>query len=134
MGPDSSRAPRAQCSQISTLPAPQIITDGWAYRSLTLHLSIRRSRWCCSGTPPSCFLQWSPSSFVVDDVSYSCAEHFMMADKARLFQDHRAEELILSSLDPRAHKRISRGVCNFDNATWDRVREAAVITGNFSKF
>ena len=66
--------------------------------------------------PPSCFSLWSPSSFVVDDVSYSCAEQFMMAEKARLFQDRRAEELIMSSPDRSAHTRIGRGVRNFDNA------------------
>ena len=57
-----------------------------------------------------------------------------MAEKARLFQDRRAEELIMSSPDPSAHKRIGRGVCNFDNAVWDRVREDAVLAGNFAKF
>ena len=29
-----------------------------------------------------------------------------MAEKARLFQDRRAEELIMSSPDPSAHKHI----------------------------
>ena len=58
----------------------------------------------------------------------------MMAEKARFFQDHRAEELIMSSPDPSAHKRIGRGVRNFDNAVWDRVREDAVLAGNFAKF
>ena len=62
------------------------------------------------------FSQWSPSSFVVDDVSYPCAEQFMMAEKARFFQDHLADELIMSSPDPSTHERIGRGVHNFDNA------------------
>ena len=35
----------------------------------------------------SCFSQWFPRSFRVDDVSYPTAEHFMMAEKARLFHD-----------------------------------------------
>ena len=84
--------------------------------------------------PPSCFSQWSPSSSVVDDVSYSCADQFIMPEKARLFQDHHAEELIMSSADPRAHNRIGRGVRDFDDAVWDRVREDAVLAGNFAKF
>ena len=58
----------------------------------------------------------------------------MMAEKARLFQDRRAEELIMSSPDPSAHKRVGRGVRNFDNAVWDRVREDTVLVGNFAKF
>ena len=69
---------------------------------------------------PSYFSQWSPSSFVVDGVSYPRAEPFMMAEKARLFKDHRVLELIMSSPDPSTRKRIDRGVCNFDSAHWDR--------------
>ena len=76
--------------------------------------------------PPSCFSQWSPPSFIVD-LSYSCAEQLMMAEKARLFQDRRAEELIVSSADPSAHKRISRGVRNFDNAVLDHVAKTPFL-------
>ena len=57
-----------------------------------------------------------------------------MAEKGRLFQNRRAEDLIMTSPDPSAHKRIGRGVRNFDNAIWDRVREDAVLAGNFAKF
>ena len=83
--------------------------------------------------PPSCFSQWSPS-LVVGDLSYSCAEQFVMAEKARLFQDRRAKGLIASLPDPRAYKRIGQGVRNFDNATWGRVREDVVLIGNLAKF
>jgi predicted NAD-dependent protein-ADP-ribosyltransferase YbiA (DUF1768 family) len=33
------------------------------------------------------FSQWFPSPFVVDGVVYKTAEHWMMAQKARLFRD-----------------------------------------------
>ena len=52
-----------------------------------------------------------------------------MAETARLFQDRRAEDLILSSPDPSAHKRTG----HVDNAVWDRVREYAALAGNFAK-
>ena len=84
--------------------------------------------------PPSCFSQWSPSSLVVDDVTYSCAKQFMMAENARLFQDRRAGGLIMSSPDPCAPKRIGRGVSNFDCAVLDCVREDAVHSGTSAKF
>ena len=58
----------------------------------------------------------------------------MTAEKARLLQDRRAEELTMSLPDPSTHKRISRGVRNFDNAVWDRVREDAILAGNYAKF
>ena len=57
-----------------------------------------------------------------------------MAGKARLFQDRRAEELIVYSPDPSVHKHIDRGVLNSDKVVWDRVREDAVLAGNFAKF
>ena len=54
--------------------------------------------------------------------------------EARLFQDRRAEELMISSPDPRAHKPIGRGVGNFDNTSWDHVREDAVLAGTSANF
>ena len=57
-----------------------------------------------------------------------------MAEKARLFKDHNALELIMSSPDPSTHKRIGRGVCNFDSAVWDREKQNAMLSSNYAKF
>lgn len=35
----------------------------------------------------SCFSQWYPAPFIVDGNRFASAEHFMMAEKARLFGD-----------------------------------------------
>ena len=35
----------------------------------------------------SCFSQWYPSPFTADGINYATAEHYMMAAKARLFDD-----------------------------------------------
>jgi hypothetical protein len=35
----------------------------------------------------SCFSQWYASSFAIDGIPYPTAEHWMMASKARLFDD-----------------------------------------------
>ena len=83
--------------------------------------------------PPSYFLQWSPLSIIVDDVSYSCVEQYMMVEKASLFQDHRAVELIMSSSDPSTHKRIGQGVHNLDSAG-EREKQNAVLSGTYAKF
>ena len=88
------------------LPAPQILTDGSALSVFDTTLEYSTEQVVPFWQPPSCFSQWSPSSFVVDDVSYSCVKQFLMAEKARLFQDRRAEELIMFSPDASAHKRI----------------------------
>ena len=74
VGPDSSRAPGAQCSQNSTLPAPQILTDGLAPSAFDPQLEYITEQVVLFWQPPTCFSQCPPSSFVADDVSYSCAE------------------------------------------------------------
>ena len=56
-----------------------------------------------------------------------------MAGKARVFNDHRAAELIMSSPDPSAHKHIGGGVRNFDSAAWDREEQHAVLSGKYAK-
>ena len=84
--------------------------------------------------PPSYFPPWSPSSFAVDDVPYSCAEQYMMAEKTTLFQDHRAVGLIMSSPSPSTRKRIGRGVRNSDPAVGGREKQNAVSSGTYAKF
>ena len=57
-----------------------------------------------------------------------------MAEKARLFNDHHGVELTTSSPDPSTHKRIGRGVRNFDSAVWDGEKQNSVLSGNYAKF
>ena len=84
--------------------------------------------------PPSFFRPWSPSSFAVDDVTNSCAEQYMMAEKTRLFHNHRAVELIMTSPSPSTRKRIGRSVRNFDSGAGDREKQNAVLFGTYAKF
>ena len=71
VGPDLSRAPGAQRSRRSTLPAAPILTDGSAPSVFDPKLDYSTEQMLLFWQPPSCFSQWSPSSSVVDDVSYS---------------------------------------------------------------
>ena len=57
-----------------------------------------------SWQPPSYFPPWSPLSFAVDDVPYSCAEQYMMAEKTKFFRDHQAVGLVMSSPSPSTRK------------------------------
>ena len=84
--------------------------------------------------PPSFFPPWSLSSFAVDDVLYSCAERYMMAENTRLFQDHQAVGLIMSPLIPSTRKRIGRGVRNFNSGVGDEEKQNAVLSGTYAKF
>lgn len=82
----------------------------------------------------SCFSQWWASSFVIDDITYPTAEHYMMAEKARLFNDADALAKILSASHPKAAKKYGRFVQNFDEQTWQAHRFDIVVRGNVAKF
>lgn len=78
--------------------------------------------------------QWYPASFVAEGVRYATAEHWMMAEKARLFGDEAALERVLESDDPGAAKAAGRGVVGFDDAVWEDARFGIVVAGNELKF
>ncbi|MFK4103503.1 NADAR family protein [Streptomyces sp. NPDC019531] len=82
----------------------------------------------------SCLSQWWPSPFVVDGVTYATAEHWMMAGKARLFEDQEAEHRILAAGSPAQAKKMGRLVRAFDEQRWRRERFGIVAEGSFHKF
>lgn len=62
----------------------------------------------------ACFSQWYDSPFVVDDVIYPTTEHYMMAQKAKLFGDMAIFNEIIHSKHPKQTKDLGRKVKNFD--------------------
>lgn len=86
------------------------------------------------GVGPGCLSQWWPCKFEVDGLRYDSAEQYMMAEKARLFDDMNALDDILASDSPRRAKAIGRRVRNFDEETWASHRFEIVCVGNSAKF
>ena len=82
----------------------------------------------------SCLSQWFRCSFVIDGLTYASAEHFMMAEKARLFRDEEALARVLASQTPAEAKAIGREVRGFDASAWNAARFPAVVRGNVAKF
>lgn len=82
----------------------------------------------------SCFSQWWPSPFTVDGVRYATAEHWMMAAKARLFDDTDAERTVLAARTPAEAKNAGRLVRDFDEAIWAGERFGIVVEGSVHKF
>lgn len=82
----------------------------------------------------SCLSQWWASPFTVDGVSYATAEHWMMAEKARLFGDAEAERRVLAAGHPAEAKKAGRLVRGFDEAVWERERFRIVVEGSVHKF
>jgi ribA/ribD-fused uncharacterized protein len=81
-----------------------------------------------------CLSQWYPSPFTVDGVAYPTAEHYMMAEKARLFGDAATVEKILADPDPGRAKALGRRVRNFDEDAWAAARYGIVVRGSEAKF
>ena len=79
-----ARAAEAWCSRAGTLQAQILSTASDGLTPSAFDPSLEYST--DNVAAPSYFSQWSPSSFVVDGVSYSCAEQFMMAAKARFLK------------------------------------------------
>lgn len=82
----------------------------------------------------SCLSQWFPARFVVGEVTYPTAEHYMMAEKARLFGDAKIEKMILAHAEPGAAKRFGRSVSGFRDDVWQQHRFDIAVTGNLLKF
>lgn len=82
----------------------------------------------------SCLSQWWPTPFVVNDTVYATAEHWMMAEKARLFDDPASERAVLAARTPAQAKMAGRLVRGFDEEVWRRERFRVVVEGSRHKF
>lgn len=82
----------------------------------------------------SCLSQWWLSDFELDGVRYCCCEQYMMAGKAKLFNDYISLNKILSTNDSRLIKDLGRKVARFNEEKWNENKFRIVLQGNLSKF
>lgn len=80
------------------------------------------------------FCQWHPSVMVIDNARYGCAEQFMMAEKARLFNDKASLKKIMASSDPSEQKALGKRIKGFDIEIWQRNAKLIVYRGSHAKF
>ncbi|PTB71899.1 DUF1768-domain-containing protein [Trichoderma longibrachiatum ATCC 18648] len=82
--------------------------------------------------------QWYSCPFRDDkdpNIIYQTAEHYMMYQKAMLFNDQASAHKILpKGQTPRKVKSLGRKVDNFSEETWNAKREEVVRQGNYLKF
>ena len=78
--------------------------------------------------------QWFESDFTDGNIVYRTAEHWMMAEKARLFNDALTLDKILSANSPGEAKALGRNVSNFNEEIWMQRRSEIVKQGSFLKF
>lgn len=81
-----------------------------------------------------CLSQWYPKGFIHEGVHYSSAEHWMMVQKAIVFDDKKSIDLIIKAATPNEAKALGRKVANFDAKKWDAAAYQLVVEGNYLKF
>ena len=80
------------------------------------------------------FSQWAPSRFTIDGIVYETTEQWMMAEKARLFNDDETLKKILKTKKPKEQKALGRQVKNFNPGKWNSKAKDIVYIGNKAKF
>jgi ribA/ribD-fused uncharacterized protein len=81
-----------------------------------------------------CFSQWFESHFINENIIYKTSEHWMMAQKAKLFNDQYTFDKIILCNKPGEAKELGRQVINFNAEIWEKHRFEIVKTGNIHKF
>lgn len=82
----------------------------------------------------ACFSQWFPFQFEENGIEYKTAEHYMMAGKAKLFNDDETLKEIINSNTPNEAKSLGRKVRNFNPNVWDEQKYDIVRRANVLKF
>ena len=82
----------------------------------------------------ACLSQWYDSAFIADGITYKTSEHWMMAQKALLFNDTESFEKIIKSNKPGEAKDLGREVKGFLPDIWENKRFEIVVAGNVYKF
>ena len=77
---------------------------------------------------------WYRSNFTVNGIEYSSMEQYMMYQKAICFRDEEVAAQILGTKDVAEVKRLGRAVKNYDDHTWNGMRQIVVYEGLLEKF
>lgn len=86
------------------------------------------------------FSQWHPCTFEGQllrggpFIQFNCAEQYMMASKAFVFNDDDTLAEILKATSTKEQKELGRKVKNFNLPYWESVARNIVFRGNWYKF
>ncbi|GAB3366258.1 NADAR family protein [Arachidicoccus ginsenosidivorans] len=72
--------------------------------------------------------------FKVNGVTFPTAEHWMIYQKARLFEDQEIAAKVMSTKHPDDVKSLGRKITGFVEEVWDCHKYNIVLEGNYCKF
>lgn len=98
------------------------------------HLGNFKSHLCNPNYVPNS-MEPNKGVYLFDEPEYefNCAEQFMMANKAQLFNDQGAFTDIMKADHPRDQKQFGRLVRNFNLTVWNTHALEIVTTGNWQR-
>ena len=120
---DELFTPLTHCEDSSFIPRR---TTGESYR---VTVSV-----ICFHLPCDFLSNWFNAPIWLEGKIFTCPEQYMMATKARVFNDTESHRKIMASGDPEVHKRLGRQVKNFDSDAWYPLAIKAVLRANLAKF
>lgn len=77
---------------------------------------------------------WWLSDFILNDITFSSMEQYMMYSKAICFDDADVAAKILETTDVAKIKALGRSVKNYDDNHWNGVRQIIIYEGLIAKF
>ena len=77
---------------------------------------------------------WYLSRFIVNEITFSSMEQYMMYNKAIVFSDKEIAKQILETDDVSLIKDLGRKVKNYNDNYWNGVRQIIVYEGLYAKF
>lgn len=80
------------------------------------------------------FSQFHKAPMTIDDITYGCAEQYMMASKAAFFGDFESHRLIMETFQPKIMKALGRKVKNFHGPVWSAKADGVVRRASYEKF
>ena len=73
------------------------------------------------------------SGFAVDNLSFNCAEQYIMSQKALLFKDQDSFKEIMKERDPKKQKSLGKNINSFHQKLWQQKSRGIDNTRNSSK-
>ena len=77
---------------------------------------------------------WYPSTFMLEGITFSSMEQYMMYRKAVCFGDDKIAAQILATENVAEIKALGRLVSGYDESLWNGIRQIVVYEGLWAKF
>lgn len=77
---------------------------------------------------------WYLSDFVINGITFSSVEQYMMYEKAVLFGDNDVAAQILDTDNAGKIKALGRAVANYNDVIWNGMRQVIIYDGLMEKF